>query len=635
MHSKNQGRPGSASGSRAPLVPLKGKMSLSQSDVEPLPFRVPRDYPHSRFSKAPLAVYPPKGARTKPCVSLPVVSLEKMPCFSRSEGAQIKISSTPSAAGSSLSVPSSSSASFSPSSSSLKSNLATPASCRNQEKLVNGRGTSTPGSASSPSLTDRRPSPSQSSPVDKRLTASPSSQDRRPAASPSPSSADRRPGASPSPPERKHVNGAKSGSNRRVSGRVYDPNKHCGVVDPESKRPCTRSLTCKTHSLTHRRTVPGRKKDFDILLAEHKGRAKEKDAGQKKDAASGQSAQSSRPLSPPSGTPSGCHNGKTTPTLKLRLANTHAHRGSGGGGAVVLGSATLPAPDQIPSCHRHGVDVHESSDEAEAEFAEELEKSSCHYSSYHPRPISCCAFSSRLMGQGHYVFDRHWDRMRLALHCMVEKHVNAQMWRKVPLAADSVPSVSETSSLSVSLLPGPTPSSDCISTVSCSAPFSQNGTRIFCLQESKMQLDKADRSLRTPAVGVLLKKHKASPVAEKRNGSSYHLPGPAHFTSNGTAALSMRSKPSQLPGSQGLSNLDRYASIELNPPPVPKGNHAAVMPQSLLPCGSAEGRKRKTSGTERAGKVTKTTVHNEIFQKSSTALLSSAAEASHSALSRL
>lgn len=146
-------------------------------------------------------------------VSLPVVSLEKMPCFSRSEGAQVKISSAPSAAGSSLSVPSSS---FSPSSSSLKSNLAPPASCRNQEKLVNGRGTLTPGSTTSPLLTDRR-SPSQSSPLDKRLTASPSSQDRRPAASPSPSSVDRRPGASPSPPDRKNVNGAKT-SNRRVSG---------------------------------------------------------------------------------------------------------------------------------------------------------------------------------------------------------------------------------------------------------------------------------------------------------------------------------------------------------------------------------------------------------------------------------
>ncbi|XP_060759821.1 ataxin-7-like protein 1 isoform X3 [Neoarius graeffei] len=637
MHSKNQRRHGSASGSRAPLVPLKAKMSVSQSEIEPLPFRVPRDYPHSRFSKAPLAVYPPKGARTKPCVSLPVVSLEKMPCFSRSEGAQIKVSSTPSTAGSSLSVPSSSSASFSPSSSSLKSTLASSTPCRNQEKLVNGRGNATPRSSTPPLLTDRRPSPSQLSPLDKRLTTSPSSQDRRPATSPSPSSVDRRPGVSPTPPERKHLNGAKSSSHRRVSGRVYDPNKHCGVIDPESKRPCTRSLTCKTHSLTHRRTVPGRKKDFDILLAEHKGRAKEKDAGQKREAATSQSAQPTQPLSPPSSTPSGCHNGKTTPTVKLRLASTHIQRGTAAGGAVVLSSTTLPVPDHIPSYQSYGGDVHESSDEAEAELAEELEKTSCHYSSYHPRPIRWCAFSSRLMGQGHYVFDRHWDRMRLSLHCMVEKHVNAQMWRKVPLAADSVPSMSESSSssLCMSLLPSPTPPLDSVSTVSCSTPFSQNGSRIFCLQESRLQLNKAAKSLKSSAVDVLLKKHKPPLVAEKRNGSGYHLSGPAHI-SNGTAALSIRSKPNQPGGSQGLGSTDRYTSIDLNLPQAPKGNnHGPVLSQSLLPCGSTEGRKRKTLGSERAGKVTKTTAHNEIFQKSSTALLSSAAEASHSALSRL
>lgn len=82
----------------------------------------------------------------------------------------------------------------------------------------------------------------------------------------------------------------------------------------------------QTHSLTHRRAVPGRKKDFDILLAEHKGRAKEKDMGQKKDAGTSQSAQATQPLSPPSVTPSACHNGKTTPTLKLRLGNTHIQR---------------------------------------------------------------------------------------------------------------------------------------------------------------------------------------------------------------------------------------------------------------------------------------------------------------------
>lgn len=48
----------------------------------------------------------------------------------------------------------------------------------------------------------------------------------------------------------------------------------------------------------------------------------------------------------------------------------------------------------------------------------------------YPSPFSqCCVFSGRLMGRGSYVFDRRWDRMRLAFQNMVEKHLNAQMWR--------------------------------------------------------------------------------------------------------------------------------------------------------------------------------------------------------------
>lgn len=199
--------------------------------------------------------------------------------------------------------------------------------------------------------------------------------------------------------------------------------------------------------------------------------------------------------------------------------------------------------------------------------------------------------------------------------------------RKVPLAADSLPSMPDSSSLSASFLPSPTPAPDSLSAVSYCTPF-------FCLQESKLQLSKAAKSLKTSAVGDLLKKHKLPTVAEKRNGSGYHLSRPAHI-SNGTAALSMRSKPSQPGGIQGLSNMDRYTSIELNLPQVPKGNHVAVLSQSLPPCGSTEGRKRKASGSERSVKVTKTTAHNKIFQKSNAALLSSAAEPPHSALSRL
>ena len=52
--------------------------------------------------------------------------------------------------------------------------------------------------------------------------------------------------------------------------REYDPNKHCGVADPETKKPCTRSLTCKSHSVYLKRKVQNRSGVFDELLANHK-----------------------------------------------------------------------------------------------------------------------------------------------------------------------------------------------------------------------------------------------------------------------------------------------------------------------------------------------------------------------------
>ncbi|GBP45838.1 Ataxin-7-like protein 1 [Eumeta japonica] len=59
-------------------------------------------------------------------------------------------------------------------------------------------------------------------------------------------------------------------SKSKFSAREYDPNKHCGVVTAENPKPCTRSLTCKAHTLSLRRTVEGRSKPFDTLLAEHR-----------------------------------------------------------------------------------------------------------------------------------------------------------------------------------------------------------------------------------------------------------------------------------------------------------------------------------------------------------------------------
>ena len=69
--------------------------------------------------------------------------------------------------------------------------------------------------------------------------------------------------------------------------REYDPNKHCGVLDPETKKPCTRSLTCKSHSVYLKRKVSDRSREFDELLANHKAE-KELLANQKEAAAAKQ-----------------------------------------------------------------------------------------------------------------------------------------------------------------------------------------------------------------------------------------------------------------------------------------------------------------------------------------------------------
>lgn len=140
-------------------------------------------------------------------VSLPVVSLEKMPCLSRADSAShVRLSS---------------------SSSPLKSSsLTPPASQRSNEKLTNGRGSSgpsTPRSTTPPSSLDRRPSPARS-PLDRRATPSPSPLDRKGSLSPSPS---HRTVALPAllsllPLEKKHQNGTKTSarSHRRLSGQA-------------------------------------------------------------------------------------------------------------------------------------------------------------------------------------------------------------------------------------------------------------------------------------------------------------------------------------------------------------------------------------------------------------------------------
>ncbi|XP_058229336.1 ataxin-7 isoform X1 [Hemibagrus wyckioides] len=242
---------------------------------------------------------------------------------------------------------------------------------------------------------------------------------------------------------------------RKVLEREFNPDVHCGVMDIGARKPCTRSLTCKTHSLSQRRAVPGRRKRFDVLLAEHKNRAREKELQQQQHKTE-PSQQTPPPLREPHPPP---HHGNPTvaaidaaklfPLNKAKPHNPVLPRSSSHSGLSSLGDAAV-TPD--PTLNPHWAPTPDgaacpSSDEGENEEREEsMEKLDCHYSGYHPRPAAFCTFGSRLFGRSCYSFDRRWDRVRYALVAMMDKHVNSLMWKKIPLALENSSSSTVTSS---------------------------------------------------------------------------------------------------------------------------------------------------------------------------------------------
>ncbi|XP_006882682.1 PREDICTED: ataxin-7-like protein 1 isoform X2 [Elephantulus edwardii] len=377
------------SNSRTSLVQVKTKTCLSGHNFASStskPFKTPKDNLLTSSSKQHTG-FPGKGPRDKTCVPVPVVSLEKIPNLVKADGANVKMNSAATTA-----VTSSTSSSAVATPPSIKSVLMSKSVPPSPEKILNGKGI-------------------LSATIDK-----------------------------------KHQNGTKNSNKpyRRLSEREFDPNKHCGVLDPETKKPCTRSLTCKTHSLSHRRAVPGRKKQFDLLLAEHKAKSREKEVKDKEHLLT-----SAREILP-------CQSGPGQESLPGSSGNSGPESKVASPAKARLPNSVLPRPSSANSISSSASSNHSgytpeppvapaggdptsrlSSDEGEMDGAEEPEKLDCQFSTHHPRPLAFCSFGSRLMGRGYYVFDRRWDRFRFALNSMVEKHLNSQMWKKIPPAADS------------------------------------------------------------------------------------------------------------------------------------------------------------------------------------------------------
>ncbi|XP_057638301.1 ataxin-7-like protein 1 isoform X10 [Chionomys nivalis] len=374
-----------ASNARTSLAQAKTKACLSGHNAvssTSKPFKTPKDNLLTSSSKQH-TVFSAKGPRDKPCVPVPVVSLEKIPNLVKADGANVKMNPTTTTA-----ATSSSAVSIPPL---IKPTLMSKPVPPSPEKILNGKAV-------------------LSAAIDK-----------------------------------KHPNGAKTSNKpyRRLSEREFDPNKHCGVLDPETKKPCTRSLTCKTHSLSHRRAVPGRRKQFDLLLAEHKAKSREKEVKEHLLT----SAREILPNPPPGPVPDTLQgssgNAVAEPKVpsppKARPFNSVLPRPSSANSISSSTSSNQSTYTPEPPLPPAGGDIVSrlSSDEGEMDGAEESEKLDCQFSAHHPRPLAFCSFGSRLMGRGYYVFDRRWDRFRFALNSMVEKHLNSQMWKKIPPAADS------------------------------------------------------------------------------------------------------------------------------------------------------------------------------------------------------
>ena len=72
--------------------------------------------------------------------------------------------------------------------------------------------------------------------------------------------------ADPNQPAKKKAKPATKVTKGRLKGPV-DLDKQCGVIN-DKNLPCSRSLTCKSHSMGAKRAVPGRSRNYDELLIE-------------------------------------------------------------------------------------------------------------------------------------------------------------------------------------------------------------------------------------------------------------------------------------------------------------------------------------------------------------------------------
>ncbi|XP_077977163.1 uncharacterized protein LOC144432754 isoform X2 [Glandiceps talaboti] len=244
----------------------------------------------------------------------------------------------------------------------------------------------------------------------------------------------------------------KSSSPRKLlpcKDREFDANKHCGVWLKDIQKHCTRSLTCKTHALSLRRAVQGRRKPFDELLAEHRARREkelqEKGLSQaklqqqhKQQQLQKQKQQQQQHQDNQTGKSSSASVTKTPSPPKTSSLTSHPHKrplhSTSGVGTAERQSLSSAAVGTLQ--HQSNTATDTRSSDGEYDAADDLDNF-CPYVTHQPKPAAMCSFGARLMGRGCYVFNRKTDHVRSAFMSLVERHLHPPPFKKLCVATKS------------------------------------------------------------------------------------------------------------------------------------------------------------------------------------------------------
>uniref|UniRef100_A0A670YWG0 SCA7 domain-containing protein n=1 Tax=Pseudonaja textilis TaxID=8673 RepID=A0A670YWG0_PSETE len=226
---------------------------------------------------------------------------------------------------------------------------------------------------------------------------------------------------------------------KKISRKECDLNRQCGVVNPETKKVCTRLLTCKIHSVHQRREVQGRTKDFDVLVAELKASTKKGECPKdkspvRKDIATERLLQDFSSMSQTSlvltnVSTSSCHTKQ--PYSHCALSRSGVSSESDPDDVPVSSSEIDNRLYRFPASKSTG---RVTSEESEEEAADDSHKLDCRYATRRPHPQAFCTFGSRLMSPGCYVFSRRLDRFCSALSSMLERHLSSHMWNRTSVS---------------------------------------------------------------------------------------------------------------------------------------------------------------------------------------------------------